>query len=288
MTAALRYEWARLSTLRSTWWITIGSLLVGVGFTAIAAVIIRLGLRSDEMAGEQLDGDMARFYVDAVMTQFSIVDPMFYLVAFVAAIVGVLGWGHEYRHGMIRATLTAVPQRWAVFTAKYVVIGLWVSALVITSCLLSLLVAGLFLMGLDVSYDPLAILDTIGRHVLYSVLLAWLAMSMTVLIRHQTFALVMLFLWPMGIENMLRAFAGMIGALRDNPAYGEATRFLPFNAGGRIMQTFGYSDGGSFGLQENLALFGDPLSFLGALIVFGGFVALLTAGAYAAFAARDA
>lgn len=288
MTAALRYEIARLRTLRSTWWLTFGVLLVGVGFTAIASLIIRISLRSDDLSGQELSGDMAKFYVDAAMTQFSIVDPMFYLVAFVAAIVGVLAWGHEYRHGMIRATLTAVPQRWAVFTAKYLVVAVWVALLVVTSCLLSLLVSAIFFLGIDVSYAPMHILATIGRHVLYSVLVTWLAMSLTVLVRHQTFALVMLFLWPMGVEVLLRTFALIISGVQNNDAYVEATRFLPFNAGGRIMQTFGTLPGGDFGLQRNLDTFGDPLSLWGGVIVFGGFVALLVAAAYSAFATRDA
>ena len=287
MTAALRYELARLRTLRSTWWLTFGVLLVGVGFTAVASLIIRLNINSDELGGQRLSGDMAKFYVDAAMTQFSIVDPMFYLVAFVAAIVGVLAWGHEYRHGMIRATLTAVPQRWAVFAAKYLVVGVWVALLVVTSCLLSLLVSAVFFAGIDVSYDPAHLLGTIGRHVLYSVLVTWLAMSLTVLVRHQTFALVMLFLWPMGVEVLVRTFALIIGGVQQNDTYVEATRFLPFNAGGRIMQTFG-EVGGEFGLQRNLETFGDPLGFWGGLIVFGGFVALLVAAAYSAFATRDA
>lgn len=287
MTAALRYEITRLRTLRSTWWLTFGVLFVGVGFTAIASLVIRLNLHTDELNGQQLSGDMAKFYVDAAMTQFSIVDPMFYLVAFVAAIVGVLAWGHEYRHGMIRATLTAVPQRWAVFSAKYVVVGAWVVVLVVTSCLLSLLVASIFFMGIDVSYAPMHILATIGRHVLYSVLVTWLAMSLTVLVRHQTFALVMLFLWPMGVEVLLRTFALIVSGLSHNDVWIHATRFMPFNAGGRIMQTFG-NTGDTFGLQRNLHTFGDPLSFWGGLIVFGGFVVLLIGGAFSAFATRDA
>lgn len=289
MIAALRYEWTRLATLRSTWWLTFGVLMVGVGFTAIASLVIRLNLRGDALDGQSLDGDMARFYVDAAMTQFSIVDPMFYLVAFVAAIVGVLAWGHEYRHGMIRATLTAVPQRWAIFSAKYAVVGLWVGVLVITSCLLSLLVSAIFFLGVDVSYAPMAILGTIGRHVVYSVLVTWLAMSLTVLVRHQTFALVMLFLWPMGIETLVKVFATMVSGLQGSAGWSEATRFLPFNAGGRIMQTYGFDESGDgFGFQRHLELFGDPLSGLGGFIVFGGFVALLVGAAFAAFSTRDA
>ena len=288
MTAALRYEWARLRTLRSTWWLSAGSLIVGVGFTLIAALIIRFSLRDAELSGESLDGDMARFYVDAAMTQFSNVDPMFYLLAFVAAIIGVLSWGHEYRHGMIRATLTAVPQRWAVFTAKFVVVGLWVAALVVISCLLSLLVSGIFFVGLDVEYDLMAMLDTIVRHVIYSVLLTWVAMAATALVRHQTFSLVLLFLWPMGIETLLKVFAGIVAGLQGNLGWLEATRFLPFNAGGRIMQNFGETGGGGFGLQEDLSVFGDPLSFWGGLIIFGGFAALLMGAAFASFLSRDA
>jgi len=288
MTAALRYEWARLRTLRSTWWLSIGSLIVGVGFTLIAALIIRLNLHADELSGQHVDGDMARFYVDASMTQFSNVDPMFYLLAFVAAIIGVLAWGHEYRHGMIRATLTAVPNRPAVFAAKYLVVGAWVSALVVISCLLSLFVAGIFFIGLDVDYDLTSLLLTIFTHVVYSVLLTWLAMAATVLVRHQTFSLVLLFLWPMGIETLLKGFAAILSGFTTNDTFADATRFLPFNAGGRIMQNFGTTSGGGFGLQDNLDLFGNPLSAWGGFIVFGGFVAVVTAGALASFIQRDA
>jgi ABC-2 type transport system permease protein len=288
MSAALRYEWARLRTLRSTWWLSIGSLVVGVGFTLIAALVIRANIHSDELSGQHIDGDMARFYVDASMTQFSNVDPMFYLLAFVAAIVGVLAWGHEYRHGMIRATLTAVPNRPAVFAAKYVVVGAWVSALVVISCLLSLFVAGIFFIGLDVDYDLKAMVLTIFTHVVYSVLLTWLAMSATVLVRHQTFSLVLLFLWPMGIETLLKGFAAILSGFTTNDTFAHATRFLPFNAGGRIMQNFGTTPGGGFGLQDHLDLFGNPLSAWGGFIVFGGFVALVSAGALASFIQRDA
>jgi ABC-type transport system involved in multi-copper enzyme maturation permease subunit len=288
MTAALRYEWARLRTLRSTWWLSLGSLLVGVGFTFVASWVIRANVSVDELNGGKLDGDMARFYVDAAMTQFSNVDPMFYLLGFVAAIIGVLAWGHEYRHGMIRATLTAVPNRAAIFSAKYIVVGAWVAGLVVISCLLSLFVSGIFFLGLDIEYNVKALAITVFTHVVYSVLLVWLAMSATALVRHQTFSLVLLFLWPMGIETLIKGFARILAVLADNDAFSHATRFLPFNAGGRIMQNFGTTPGSGFGLQDNLDLFGDPLSAWGGFIVFGGFVALVTAGALASFIKRDA
>jgi len=202
--------------------------------------------------------------------------------------MGVLAWGHEYRHGMIRATLTAVPNRPAVFAAKYVVVGAWVAALVVISCLISLFVAGIFFIGLDISYDLPAMLLTIFKHVVYTVLLTWLAMAATALVRHQTFSLVLLFLWPLGIENLIWGFASILSAFSPNSSVADASRFLPFKAGGRIVQNFGTNPFGDFGIQDHLDLFGNPLSAWGGFIVFGGFVALVTAGALTSFVKRDA
>ena len=48
-------------------------------------------------------------------------------VVFVLAIIGIFAWGHEYRHGMIRASLTALNSRGALWVAKYLVVGAWVA-----------------------------------------------------------------------------------------------------------------------------------------------------------------
>lgn len=280
MTAALKYEWARLTSLRSTWWISGGSIAVGVGFTFFVAMVIQLDTPT-ELRGD-VDGDYSRFILDAAMTQFSNVDPSFYLLAYVVAILGVLAWGHEYRHGMIRATLTAVPDRTAVFFAKLVVVGLWVSAVVVISCLASLLVTLVWFSGLSFEFDVAYLTLAVLKRVAFTVLLTWLAMGATVLIRHQTFSLVMLYLWPLGVETMIRLLMLAMGGVTGNMDVYDNTRFLPFNAGGRIMQNWQ----GTF--QEDLTVFGEPLSALGGLIVFGGFTLVVLAGSLVAFQKRDA
>lgn len=284
MTEALRYEWARITTLRSTWWISAGSVLVGSGFTFVVWMFVRLSATS-EIEGD-LDGDGARFYYNAAMTQFSNIDPMFYLLTYAVAVLGILAWGHEYRHGMIRATLTAVPQRWAVWTAKYLVIGAWVSVVVVISCVLSLLFALLWFAGLDAEFDLGYLLLAMFKRIVYTVMITWLVMSATVLIRHQTFALVLLYLWPLGVETLLR-----ILALVFVPIFGEdaldALRFLPFNAAGRIMQDVSMTDPLA-GIQDDFDLFGTPLSPWGAFLVFGVYTFGLMAISLAAFQKRDA
>src|SRR3546814_6873472 len=144
-----------------------------------------------ELTGE-VNEDWSRFFLEAGMTQFSDLDPFCYLMAYAVAVLGILSWGHEYRHGMMRATLTAVPNRTAVWAAKYITIAGFVAVAVVASCVLSLIFTLIWFGGLDFQYDIGALLLALLKRVVYTVLLTWLVMSATVLIRHQTFSLVLL------------------------------------------------------------------------------------------------
>lgn len=279
MTAAFRYEWQRLTSLRSTWWITGASVAVSVGFTFLVCMFIRLNLPG-ELKGS-VSGDDSRFFLEAGMTQFSNVDPFYYLVAFAIAILGVLSWGHEYRHGMIRATLTAVPNRVAVWSAKFLTIGGWVAAVVLVSCFLSLLCTLLWFGSLDFEYDWGEIFLSLFQRIVFSVLVAWVVMAVTELIRHQTFALVLLYLWPLGVESLLRLFFLIFGQF--NSGINDAARFMPFNAGSRIIQDFSLVHG-----YEDTSVFGTPLNAVGGFIIFGGLTVVLMALSLFSFKTRDA
>jgi len=284
MIDALRYEWTRITTLRSTWWISGMSVLVGAGFTFVVWMFLRLTSPGD-IEGE-LVGDGARFYYNAAMTQFSNVDPMFYLVTYAVAILGILSWGHEYRHSMIRATLTTVPQRWTVWLAKYLVVGAWVSVVVVLTCVLSLVCAMLWFAGLDADFDAAYLLAALAKRVVYTVMVTWLVMSATVLIRHQTFALVLLYLWPLGVETLIRFMGLIVGAITGDSSP-DGLRFMPFNAAGRLVQDVSITDP-TGGIQDSLDLFGNPLSFWGAFLVFGLYTFVLMAASIVAFQKRDA
>jgi ABC-type transport system involved in multi-copper enzyme maturation permease subunit len=272
MIAALRYEWTRIITLRSTWWITIGAVVAGTGLTFLVCMGLRLSSSSD-LTGS-VSEDESREILEAMMTQFSNYDPMFYLVTYVVVIIGVLAWGHEYRHGMIRATLIALPQRWSVWSAKFLVVGAWVTAVVVATCFASLVVALLWFAGLGIDVDLPAMLAATGRRAVYTVLVTWLVMSLTILVRHQTFALVAVYLWPMGVETLIKGIAYL--PIFDD--FRDATRFLPFNAAGRIMQR----------VPEGDSVFGDPLNAVGGFIVFGLFTGILMAASLVLFETRDA
>jgi ABC-type transport system involved in multi-copper enzyme maturation permease subunit len=189
--------------------------------------------------------------------------------------IAVLGWGHEYRHGMIRATLTALSSRTAAWTAKFLVVGAWVVVVALVTALTSLLVGWLWLHGDGVPVFTADVWRAVARTLLYTLLFAWLASAFTALVRNQTAALVLLFLWPLAVENVVSVVFSLVPALRDHD---DVTRFLPFNAGTRIISQVPGADGA----------FGSPLSVWAAVVVFGGLTAVAMAVSLALFHRRDA
>jgi ABC-2 type transport system permease protein len=109
----------------------------------------------------------------------------------------------------------------------------------------------------------------------YTLLLAWAAGAFTALVRHQTAALVLMFLWPLAIENVLTVVVNVVPAL---DAVAPLARFLPFNAAARMLR---YGDTGG-------TLFGDPLSPWGGFLVFAAFTGVLMAASLALLHRRDA
>lgn len=270
MTDALRYEWVRIRTIRSTWWLSGIALVLGVGLAFVTAWASSLAFDSNAGPGPRDAAQLA----PGIVTQFAFFGAP-YVVGFVLAMIGVLSWGHEYRHGMIRATLTTLRSRTHAWLAKYVVVGLWV-AVVTTLTLLGSALAGWAWLGDDgIAFGYADLGGVIARTLVYSVLLTWLAAALTSLVRNQTFALVLLFLWPLAVENLISLVFFAVPQLRDDT---ELLRFLPFVAGNRLLEAN----------QGATAMFGEPLTGLGGGLVLGLVVAVLGTAGLWLFRRRDA
>ena len=270
MMEALRYEWVRIRTIRSTIWLSVIALVFGIGLSFLVSMGISFSFDSSQAPrGDDLNG-----IGPGVVTQFASVGVP-YFVAYILAMIGVFAWGHEYRHGMIRATLTALNSRTASWVAKFVVVGLWVLVVGV------LTIAGSLLAGLVwLADDPVRLVTgaTAGaavRTLVYTLLFTWVAAAFTALTRNQTAALVLLFLWPLAVENVIGAVFQLVPALQS---HADLVRFLPFNAGGRIVEQ----------AARSTSVFGDPLSLPGALVIFGGLAAVGMAASLALFHRRDA
>lgn len=272
MTEALRYEWMRIRTVRSTYWLTGLALAFCVAVSVAVSWAMVATFGTPEGPTEQDLREVGPW----LGTQFARAGAP-YFVAYLLAMIGILSWGHEYRHGMVRATLTALRSRSAVWVAKYVVAVVWVAVTVAVGYLLAVAVGSMFLSGKGVDLWNGVTYAGLGRAVLYAVLLAALAMAFTGLVRNQTAALVLLFIWPLAVENIITLVFFIVPGLRDHT---ELTRFLPFAAGGRIV------DDNLFAAGESL--FGNPMSWVGGALIFGGLTLALMAASAVLFRERDA
>ncbi len=135
MTDALKYELMRIRTIRSTWWLTILAILFG---TAIS-FLVSWGISEEfKSSGDTPSADEIGLLAPMIVGHFSGDGAPFFIPYFLA-MVGVFAWGHEYRHGMIRATLTALPSRTDAWVAKYLVVGAWVVLVTLVTLLVSAL-----------------------------------------------------------------------------------------------------------------------------------------------------
>lgn len=103
----LRSEWTKLRSLRST------VICTGVAVLFLIGLAIAMGIRWAQQSGPIV----GKF--DATNVSLSGI----YLAQVILGALGVLAISSEYTTGMIRATLTAVPQRRAVLLAKALVLA---------------------------------------------------------------------------------------------------------------------------------------------------------------------
>ncbi|MFJ5679151.1 ABC transporter permease subunit [Streptomyces sp. NPDC093097] len=264
MRLALAYEWCRLRTLRSTWWLAVTTLLV------TAALAWAFGALLGNMATEVGQAPPVTEALVIMLTK-SPVTPV------IAGVLGVFAMGHEHRYGTIRTTLAVTPHRVTAFAAKALSIGAFSTLLAFANLAVAWLVA-LPLIGGDrwegVSL-PLLVRVHLGQVLL---VLGWglAGVALGTMIRSQTAALLTLLAVPLVVEPMLRA------ALRSSgqALLTTASSFLPFTAGNAMTGVPG-TDGT---LLDNASQLG-PLA--GGLAFFA-VIALKGVSAVMLFRTRDA
>lgn len=128
---ALRGEWAKLATLRSTWW--------SIGITGLLTVAIAV-LIAQNVIDPSFDPIQA------------VVSPIQFTML-LAGILGAISVTGEYSTGMIRSTLTANPGRGSVLAAKAVVLAavMFVASLIIFG--IAAIAVGVVVSGREQSID---------------------------------------------------------------------------------------------------------------------------------------
>lgn len=123
---AVRAEWIKLTTLRSTWVTTALTILITAGLGALVAIF---AMRPN--AGMEVDTSAMTGSAWTVLTVGTVFGEI------VVAVLGALIITGEYSSGQIRSSLAAVPRRTRLFAAKAAVVAAWSFVTGVVSILLA-------------------------------------------------------------------------------------------------------------------------------------------------------
>jgi hypothetical protein len=238
--AALRSEWIKLRSLRSTPAILAVTAVIGVLLSWILATFVE----TDPQTGEVFTvGDTFIFST--------------WLTTVLATIMGTLMFTSEVQHGTLANAVIAQPARWVSVAAKATIaagLGL-VMGIIGMAAGLGGAVAG----GLEAG-------DTsgMGATALWGLLLTTMApvfgLGIGMIIRHGSVAISVVLVWALVIENLIKAFA---------PA--ALSRLMPFSAANGLLDIEAAGD-----TPETIAA---ALSRVQDALLFGGYsVAVVSIG----------
>jgi ABC-type transport system involved in multi-copper enzyme maturation permease subunit len=251
---ALRFEWVRIRTLRSTYWLIASALLLNL--TGAFAAAVTTDPLTDEIVGAALTGGGAGLPVP--------------FAAVFLAVVGILATGHEYRYGTIQPTLTTVPRRSTVLAAKVAVLAATALVVAVLS-LLANIAAVLTVWGEVPGLTDWPLDEALPGYVALVPLWTVLGAALAQLFRSVPAALTVILVVPLIVEQL-------IASLSYVPVLhwlGPAVKFLPFTAGQRLLYAGGQVYGDYFGRWVSGG-------------VLAAFVAIVLAAAWTLFTHRDA
>jgi ABC-2 type transport system permease protein len=265
MKGALRYEWVRLRTLRSTWWLTGLSLLIA-GLLGLLVPGGKGTLSVTDYGDMLTGGGGGAIYLNSILL----------------SMIGVFAIGHEYRYGTIRPTLCALPRRSTVLVAKVLVVTGYVFAVALIGLVLRYAIAVLTLGHrlLDLGLFPSPMARVWIGSIVYIVIFALVGFALAGLFRNVPAATVTVIVMPLLVENILR---GLLGLHVFHSIRGFA-KALPFSSGAQIFRyqpVNAANTGGKAGFQA----VPNPVD---GLLVFLAFLAIVIGLSWVLFEKRDA
>jgi len=215
MIAALKAEFRKLLSVRSTYIITI----LVIAFVAFIAFYVE-GWRlkpGDLLRPDQLSGDVFGALTLSVF----------------GAVIAILLMTHEYRYNTIMYTLTSSNSRSRVLLSKIIVISVYALVLTAIIAILSPVASylGIHAHGHVLAPQTLHLGDLVWRSLFYGWSYGMIGLLLAALIRVQVGAIVALFVIPSAIEGLLSQL------LKHSAVY------LPFSAQAQVIGNGGFGSG---------------------------------------------
>ncbi len=202
--AALRSEWIKMRSLRSTPGLLVAVVAIGVMLSWILATFVKT------------DPDTHLPFTIGQTFVFST-----WLTMVLAIVMGALSFASEVQHGTLATAITTQPARWVIVAAKAVVsagLGLAMGVLGMAAGL-----GGAILGGLTAG-DMSGSLATAGWGLLLTALAPMLGLGIGMIVRHSAAAVTGVLVWALVIENLVKTFAPV-----------NFTRLLPFSAAAGLL-----------------------------------------------------
>ncbi|MCT2592445.1 ABC transporter permease [Streptomyces sp. N2-109] len=255
-TRVLQSEWTKVRSVRSTLWTLFAAFIVTVGLSALICAFTNSGY--DDFSAEEKATFDPTFISFAGMTLGQLA-----MIAF-----GVLVVANEYSTGMIRSSLSAVPQRGTFMACKLLVATALVLVVGMLTSFITFFVGQALLGDLGTSLGEPGVTRAVIGGGLYMTLITLFAMGVSFVLRSPLLAFGILMPFFFLISNIL----GSVSATRN------VGHYLPDQAGSMIMSVV---EGGMEGGDRPYGPWG------GLLIMVGWVIAALIAG-YLVLKKRDA
>ncbi len=233
--AALRSEWIKVRSLRSTPGLLAAVAVIGVLLSWILATFVKT------------DPDTHLPFTVGETFVFST-----WLTMVLAIVMGALTITAEVQHGTLATAVTTQPARWVIVAAKTLVssgLGLAMGVIGMAAGLGGAVVGGLK------AGDTSGSIATAGWGLLLTTLAPMLGLGIGMIVRHSAGAITGVLVWALVIENIIKGFA---------PA--SITRFMPFSAAAGLLNIKTAGDN-----AETLAA---GLTRLQDAFVFSGYIAV--------------
>lgn len=210
--AALRSEWTKIRTVRSTYVTLIVSFVVTVGLGAVVTAV------NNSQWHSMSASDQASF--DPTSTSFAGVS----LGQLALIVFGVLVVSNEYNTGMIRVSLAAVPRRSVLLLAKAAVVTLLVVPVALLTAFVSFFLGQALLGSHHTTIGAHGVLRAVLGAALYLVLLTLLSLGVSFMLRK-----------PVGSLGLLMPFFFLISPILSAvPKVKKVAHYFPDEAGRQL------------------------------------------------------
>lgn len=258
---ALRSEWTKIRSVRSTYWSLAAAVIFSIGFAALSSGVD--AHRYQKYSVAKRHRLLVQDGVDAVSQTMSGVA----IGQIAIAVLGALVISSEYRNRMIRTTLTALPRRGRMLAAKVIAYGglALVAAEFITFVSFFAGIAFYRGVGFDVALSDPGVLRAVAGTGIYMALAGICGLGLGLIIRHSA-----------------GAITASIGFLLVLPALSQA---LPSPWDTRIGKFLPYSIGDQAAHPQQVS---DHLGAVTGLVMLAIYAAALLAIGWALLQRRDA